>query len=203
MRVRRLAGAVILVTGCGGGGGTPPPPPVSSVTISPATAQSINVGGTVAFSAQTVPAGRTINWSTTDQSKVSLSAPSGAAVTATGVAAGSSQIRATSEGVPSTQVTVTVTAGGGPNPSTADVTATATDTFNPSTVAIAPGGTVAWTFVPNRDHNVTFAAGGPQPTGGNIPTTNNTTVSRNFPNAGTYNYFCTLHGGMNGTVNVQ
>ena len=196
-----------MVAGCGGGGGggggTPPPPPVSSVAISPAAAQSINVGGTVTFSAQTVPSGRSIIWTSSDLTKISLSATTGSPITATGVAAGSSQIRATSEGFPSTAVTVTVTAGGGPNPDQASVTATANDTFDPATVTIRPGGTVTWTFVPNRDHNVTFAAGGPQPTGGNISTTNNTTVARNFPNAGTYGYTCTLHAGMNGTVNVQ
>ncbi|MDQ3996731.1 MAG: plastocyanin/azurin family copper-binding protein [Gemmatimonadota bacterium] len=201
MRVLRLAGAVILVSGCGGsggGGGTPPPPPVTSVTISPATAQSINVGGTVAFSAQTVPAGRTINWSTTDPSKVSLSATTGASTTATGVAAGASQIRATSGTVQSAPVTVTVTGGGGTNPSTASVAATGT-TFNPSTVTIAPGGTVTWTFA--ETHNVTFGAA--QPTGGNIPDTPSGSVSRTFPTAGNFPYTCTLHAGMNGTVNVQ
>jgi plastocyanin len=205
MRVLRLAGAVILVTGCGGGGGggtpppPPPPPPVTSVTISPATAQSITVGGTVAFSALTVPAGRTITWSTSDQSKVSLSATSGASVTATGVAAGASQIRATSETVQSAQVTVTVTGGGGQNPSTASVSATASDTFNPSSVTIAPGGTVTWTFA--ATHNVNFT--GAEPPGGDIGDTPSGSVSRTFPTAGNFPYTCTLHAGMNGTVLVQ
>ena len=209
MRVLRLVGAVVVVTGCGGGGGggggTPPPPAVASTTINPSSAQSINVAGTVAFSAQPKDAQggnltRTVTWSTSDATKVSLSATTGASVTATGVAVGSSQIRATSETVPSTLVTVTVTPSG-PNPMTADVTATATDTFNPSTVTIAPGGTVTWTFVPAREHNVTFT--GNAPPGGTIGTTSNTTVSRTFPNAGSYPYTCTLHSGMNGTVNVQ
>jgi plastocyanin len=177
------------------------------VVINPSAAQSITVGGTVSFtaqpqSAQGSPLSRTVNWTTSDQTKVSLSATSGSAVTATGVAAGTSQIRATSDGVQSGQVTVTVTGGGGgPNPSTAAVTATTSDTFSPVTVAIAPGGTVTWTFTSAREHNVTFT--GTLPPGGNIGNSISTTVSRSFPNAGTYPYSCTLHQGMNGTVNVQ
>jgi plastocyanin len=206
MRVLGLVAAGVIVGGCGGGGngGTPPPPPpppVTSVTIAPATAQSINVGGTVAFSATTAPAGRTVTWTTSDQSRVSLSATTGASVTATGVAAGSSQIRASSGTVQSALVTVTVTGGGGggPNPSTATVSATANNTFVPATVTIAPGGTVTWTFV--IEHNVTFGTN--EPTGGDIPNTASGSVSRTFPNAGTYPYDCTLHPGMSGTVNVQ
>jgi plastocyanin len=211
MRVLRLVGAVVIVAGCGGGGdgggGTPPPPPtVASVVINPAAAQSITVGGTVSFSAQPQtaqgsPLSRTVSWTTSDQSKVSLSATTGTSVTATGVAAGTSQIRATSEGVQSTPVTVTVTAGGGPNPSTADVTATSpANTFSPATVTIAPGGTVTWTIVDT--HNVTFSGNAP-PGGSSPPALTNTTFARTFPNAGAYPYTCTLHQGMNGTVNVQ
>jgi plastocyanin len=208
MRVLPLVGAVVVVAGCGGGGdgggGTPPPPAVSSVVINPATAQPITVGGAVTFSAQPQSAqgtalSRAVTWTTSDQSKVSLSANTGTPVTATGVAAGASQIRATSEGVQSTLVTVTVTGGGGPNPSTADVAATAANTFVPATVTIAPTGTVTWTFA--ATHNVMFGTN--KPTGGDIGDTGSGTVSRTFPNAGTYAYTCTLHAGMNGTVNVQ
>lgn len=209
MRVRRLAAVALCAVGCGGGGdgggGTPPPPAaVSTVAITPAAAQSITVGATVPFSAQPRDAQgnnltRTVTWTTSDASKVSLSTTTGASVTATGVAAGASNVRATADGVQSAQVTVTVTAAG-PPPSSANVTATASSTFDPNSVTIAAGGTVSWTFVATPDHNVTFT--GPAPPGGNIPTTNSTTVSRTFPNAGTYPYNCTLHGGMNGTVTV-
>jgi plastocyanin len=208
MRVLGLVGAVVIVTGCGsggdGGGGTPPPPTVAIVAINPSAAQSIPVSGTIAFSAQPQGAGgsplsRTVTWTTSDQSKVSLSATTGASVTATGVAAGASQIRATSEGVQSSQVTVTVTSGGGPNPSTADVSATAANTFVPASVTIAPGGVVTWSFA--ITHNVTFGTN--KPTGGDIGNTDSGTASRTFPTAGTFPYTCTLHSGMNGTVNVQ
>jgi plastocyanin len=219
MRILRLVGAVVVVTGCGGGGGggTPPPPPppaIATVSIEPTTGQSINVGATVGFTAQTRDAqgnalsGRSVTWSTSDQTKVSVSpttgttTTSGVTTTATGVAAGSSQIRASAGTIQSALVTVTVTGGGGPNPSTADVTATGNDTFSPSAVTIAPGGIVTWTFTNVREHNVTFTASTPTPPQ-NIPNSINTTASRTFPNAGSYPYTCTLHAGMNGTVNVQ
>ncbi len=210
MRLVRLACVAVAVTGCGGGssgGGTPPPPAVASVVITPASAQSIAVGGTVQFSAQPQDAqsnnlSRTVTWTTSDAARVSLSATTGSPVTATGVAAGASNIRATSEGVPSTQITVTVTGGGGggPNPSSADVTAASpSNTFIPPTVTIAPGGAVTWTF--QAEHNVTFGTN--KPTGGDIGTQASGTAARTFPNAGSYPYTCTLHGGMNGTVTVQ
>jgi plastocyanin len=178
--------------------------------IEPGSSQSINVNATVGFSARPRDAqgntlsGRTVTWSTSDQAKVSVSpatgtsTSSGVNTTATGVAAGSSQIRATSEGVQSALVTVTVTAAG-PNPSTADVAATGSDTFVPPTVTIAPGGTVTWTFA--KEHNVVFGTN--KPTGGDIGITASGSVQRTFPNAGGYSYTCTLHAGMNGTVNVQ
>ena len=209
MRVLRLAVAAVAVTGCGGGdggGGTPPPPAVSSVTITPATAQSITVGGTVGFSAQAKDAqgnnlNRTVTWTTSDASKVSLSATTGASVTATGVAAGSSQITATSELKPSTAVTVTVAAPS----STANVVASSNaNTFVPDRVDIVANGTVTWTFG-SRPHNVIFSAS--KPPGGDIGTPSsgviNTTESRTFPTAGNFPYDCTLHAGMKGTVVVH
>jgi plastocyanin len=84
------------------------------------------------------------------------------------------------------------------------VTATAQNTFVPATVTIAPGGMVTWTFgaQPPEGHNVTFTGTTPTPPP-NIGNSINTTASRTFPNAGSYPYTCTLHAGMNGTVNVQ
>ncbi len=210
MRVYRFVGAALVVAGCGGGGdggggGTPPPAAVSSVAITPSAGQSVTVGGTVAFSAQPRDAQggnltRAVTWTTSDAARVSLSATTGASVTATGVAAGSSNIRATSDGVQSAQVLVTVTGGGAPPPASASVTATAASTFDPTSVTIRTGGSVTWTFVATPEHNVTFT--GAAPTGGNIGNTSGTSVSRTFPNAGAYPYNCTLHAGMNGTVNV-
>ena len=207
MRVLRLAGAAVVAAACGGGnGGTPPPPAVSSVTITPNAAQSINVGGTVGFSAQprdgqnNVLSNRTINWTSTDPTKVSLSGSTGSSVTATGLAAGSSQVYAASEGRESSRITVTVTPAA-PPPQQATVEATASSTFNPSSVTIAAGGTVTWNFAPTPPHNVMFTSSNVPP-GGDIGTTQNTSVPRTFPNPGSYPYTCNLHPGMNGTVIV-
>ena len=86
-------------------------------------------------------------------------------------------------------------------PQTASVAASATaNTFSPSTVTIARGGTVTWTFGA-RPHNVTFGATTGAPAG--VPTTTNAQVARQFPTAGSFGYDCTLHAGMSGTVVVR
>lgn len=77
----------------------------------------------------------------------------------------------------------------------------AANTFTPASLTIARGGTVTWTFGA-RPHNVTFAAaaGAPADSAGSIT---NATVTRTFTSAGTFNYECTIHSGMSGTVVVQ
>ena len=87
-------------------------------------------------------------------------------------------------------------------PNTVSVVASGTaNVFTPAFVAVARNGSVTWTF-PGIQHNVTFSgtAGAPA----NIPNTGNSTtpVLRSFTTAGTYNYTCTIHAGMNGTVIV-
>lgn len=69
--------------------------------------------------------------------------------------------------------------------------------FNPATATVAVGGTVTWTNNGAVAHNVT---------GGDFASTNLTPTqqfARTFPTAGTFNYSCTLHAGMSGTVVVQ
>ena len=78
----------------------PAPVPVASVTVSPATA-SLQVGGTVQFSAVTrdannnVLTGRVVTWLSTNTSVASVNSSTGMG---TAVGAGTTQIRATSEG---------------------------------------------------------------------------------------------------------
>ncbi len=56
---------------------------------------------------------------------------------------------------------------------------------------------MTWTFA--AQHNVNFStAGAPA----NIDNTSSGAVTRLFPNAGTFQYQCTLHSGMTGTVVV-
>jgi plastocyanin len=146
---------------------------------------------------QNVIQGATVTWSTSDAGIVSLSGTTGASVVATAVADGDATVTARSGTVEGT-IDLTVATGGG-FPNTADVTATAGATFAPASVDIAAGGTVTWTF--NALHNVTFAATAGAPS--DIPNTSTGSVPRTFPQAGNFDYQCTIHPGMNGTVVVH
>jgi len=71
--------------------------------------------------------------------------------------------------------------------------------FSPTSVTIVPTGTVTWSWTGGgygTPHNVTFtdADSGDMTSG---------SYSRTFANAGTYNYRCTNHIGMTGSVVVQ
>ncbi|MEP6690330.1 MAG: IPT/TIG domain-containing protein [Gemmatimonadaceae bacterium] len=88
--------------------------PVATITFNVASPLAIAKTGVISITATTKDAGgatltgRTITWTTSDASKVSLSPTTGATVSATGVEVGSSTITATSEGI-SAQITANVT----------------------------------------------------------------------------------------------
>jgi plastocyanin len=193
------------------GGGTGEPSVLTSIVISPPS-PSVTVGGTVQLTATALDqGGRTMTglpaaqWSTADASKATVSASG----VVTGVAAGTVGITARiTQGGTTREATVNVTVGGTttPPPSTgAPLTATVTtpgESFSPAAVTIRPGGTVTWQFTGSTRHNVTFS--GTAPTGGNIPDTDaGGSAQRTFSAAGTFNYTCTRHAGMNGSVTVQ
>ena len=101
--------------------------------------------------------------------------------------------------------------GAGTATATASVSAPQTDdgygsavfAFSPAAVSITRGGTVTWSNGSSTTlHNVTFTTGG-APTNVSNFTASTGTVSRTFPNAGTYSYQCTNHAGMNGSVRVE
>jgi plastocyanin len=72
--------------------------------------------------------------------------------------------------------------------------------FNPGTVTIKAGGKVTWTNDDSVGHDVTaddFESGSP----GGIE--GGSTFSHTFKKAGTYNYVCSVHPGMKGTVKVK
>ena len=72
--------------------------------------------------------------------------------------------------------------------------------FNPGTVSIKKGQTVIWTNDDSVGHDVTadgFKSGDP---GGIEP---GQTFQHKFPKAGTYQYVCSVHPGMEGTVKVK
>lgn len=69
--------------------------------------------------------------------------------------------------------------------------------FDPEAVEIASGGTVTWTHEGDIVHNVTFDDGEASET---LETGD--TYTRTFDEAGTFDYSCTFHPGMDGTVTV-
>jgi plastocyanin len=70
--------------------------------------------------------------------------------------------------------------------------------FSPQNVEVRVGGNVRWTNNDQVQHNAT---------GGNFATANlangQTSTAIIFNTAGTFNYSCTLHAGMNGSVTVR
>jgi plastocyanin len=68
--------------------------------------------------------------------------------------------------------------------------------FKPDTVSIKVGGTVRWKWEENVLHNV---HGGPFES----PNKSDGVFTHTFDKAGTYEYECTLHSGMTGTVEVE
>ena len=76
--------------------------------------------------------------------------------------------------------------------------------FDPTTQSIAPGEAVMWQWAGSNPHNVTWVE---QSGTGNSDTQSSGTYTRNFSTAGSYAYYCTIHGtattGMRGSVVVQ
>jgi plastocyanin len=84
--------------------------------------------------------------------------------------------------------------GGGAEVSEEDIT------FQPGEVTVGVGDTVTWTNNDSVDHDVTaddFSSGEP---GGMAP---GDTFEQTFEEAGTFDYVCTVHPGMEGTVVVE
>jgi plastocyanin len=87
----------------------------------------------------------------------------------------------------------------GTTSSTSDAVRVADNSFTPSATTVPPGTTVTWTWVGTReDHNVTFADGTASATQASG------TYQRTFAAAGTFPYYCTIHGTpMSGVVTVR
>lgn len=88
-----------------------------------------------------------------------------------------------------------------PPPPANTIAATNGLVFTPSTLTVAVGQTVTFTF-PGSAHNVFFDAKAGVPA--DIPGNNvNVSITRQFGTAGTYPFNCHIHPGMSGTVVVQ
>ncbi len=197
-----LAGLAACGGGDGGGGTTDPGGTQTLGSIVPsATALTLTAGQSQAL---TVTA-RDQNGATMPASGYTYtsSAPSVAQVSTSGRVVGLSAGPATvtvslTVGSVTRTATVAVTVSGA-LPNTATVAAGAvTNDFTPDLVAVARNGSVTWTFGATA-HTVEFSSAGAP---GFIPSSQNTSVSRTFGNAGNFNYTCTLHSGQNGAVIV-
>jgi plastocyanin len=205
-----LAGALSLVA-CGGGGGgddgggttNPPPQVLGSIELAPPAAtvrvgESVRLTPTAKTTQGTVISGATgYTFTSSDQARATVSATGDV----TGVAVGGATITAslTRDGV-TRSATSTITVNNDPFPTAVTVQAGDNNQFSPRTVTIARGGTVTWAFA-STIHNVVFGstAGAPQ----NIGNSSNASVARTFNTAGTFDYDCSLHAGMTGTVSVR
>jgi plastocyanin len=96
--------------------------------------------------------------------------------------------------------------GGGGVPDSAGALDTASvlifdNGYNPTSVIVAPGGSVTWVWTGNNAHGVTFDDGTISPS--TIQSVGSYTVR--FPRVGTFSFFCTVHGRTveSGTVTVR
>jgi plastocyanin len=203
MRTTRalIAGTLVTLAACGGGGddGGTAPAVFTTLAVSP-TSANLLVGGT-----QTItPTARDQNGGTmSGLTAVTYTTGSQAIATVTnagvvsGVAVGTTAITVSGT-IGTVTKTATVNVSVIVPGATASVDATLSSQFSPPTAFITRNGTVTWTFA--MQHNVTFdGAGAPA----DIPNTTTGSVSRTFPNAGTFAYHCTIHAGMTGSVVVQ
>lgn len=147
--------------------------------------------------------GVTVNWSTPAGcpaiSPVSSQTDAAGIATADRTLCGTSgpqTAQAAVTGLIGSPVTFTATAA-----LTAATITVTNNNFTPSSVTVRTGSTVTWTWnSSNVAHNVNFGGAGGAPT--NIPNTTSGSVDRTFDQAGVFNYQCTLHAGMTGSVTV-
>ena len=82
-----------------------------------------------------------------------------------------------------------------------------TNAFSPNPIQIQPGTTVVWSNNDNTPHTITSGMGLNDTNKGKAfdsgPIAIGKTYSHKFDVAGTYDYFCTLHPTMVGTVSVK
>ncbi|MSR22385.1 MAG: hypothetical protein EXR92_02400 [Gemmatimonadetes bacterium] len=91
--------------------------------------------------------------------------------------------------------------GGGGNPVATTSVSVQNNSFSPSAIRVTPGATVTWTWG-GRGHNVTWTGSNTTALQDSATRSSGTHQVTMPATAGTYNYECTLHPGMNGSVTV-
>ena len=209
MRLSTLLPVFALsLAACGGGGGdgggTNPPPSdvVNSVSLSRTNAtmrptEVITVTATARNSSGATVSGKTVQWTVTQTGTIVNIAPSGASVQITAAAVGTAQVTATIEGK-TASVAVVVT--NQPFPTTAAIQVT-NNAFSPATADVGTGAVVTWTWAQGAvEHNVNFTGPAGITAIGNRSTGSE---SRTFSVAGTYDFSCSIHAGMSGSLTVH
>jgi plastocyanin len=199
-RIAALLMVAATSAGCGSDGGSGIEKSVlTTVEVTPATATLFTVAPGNAVTLTVVAKdqnGHTMVGTPSFSSDNAAIADVSIGGTVTAVAAGTARITAslTIDGV-TKNGTTTVTAQVAP--ANATVVAPAT-VFQPATVDVQAGGTVTWTFG-STGHQVTFITPGAP---ADIPEFQNGSVSRTFPNNGTFYYQCSGPQ-MSGVVRVH
>jgi len=166
----------------------------SSRTLAPAATQALTVRAFDAQNNEVTGAGVP----TFGSSNTGVATVNGTG-TVTAVALGDATITATLVTVDGTRTAtsaITVSNQTAPNAATVALGA---QSFDPSIVDITAGGQVTWTNGSGVQHNVTFVASTIADIGNHTTGSN----ARTFPSAGTFDYQCTLHAGMTGSVIVH
>ena len=180
------------VTGNGNGNGNGT---VASVVVTPPSPTLTAIDDTVQLTATALNAslnaisGKTFAWASLDTDIATVGSSSGLV---TAVANGSVTVTATTDGIPG-QAVITVDA-------TPVSSVTVGDNFyNPSSLSVSSGTTVTWNWSGVAPHTVTFDDGI-----GSSGTQSSGIHTRQFTQAGTFGYFCTVHGAavMSGEVVV-
>ena len=201
-----------LSCGSGGGGTTPPGPPVDLLKHAAGDNQSwffnnplptalsvtaVDVDGravpnVVVTWAVTTANGGSVNplQSTTDANGIATTTDSISSVTLQKVSATFSGLAGP---VTFTEIATT--------PPTSAAVSVDDDHFTPQNSVVQTGHTVTWTWAGANSHTLTFTFG-PTPLPANQASQTSGTVQRTITAVGTYNYTCTNHAGMNGTVAV-
>jgi plastocyanin len=209
MKLRAAAGlaAMLVVNACGGGGGGPSGPPTGSTTGSLRGTVNDQNGAAVPSATVTLTAtGQTARTTTTNASgSYTFSSLPVATYTVTVTPPNGYQL-----GAGTGTTTVNVVAGQQANATTIVLSRNPTgppplavnvsmvdNAFQPPSIEVGVGGTVTFTNNGGTQHNAN---------GGTINTPNlNPGQSANevMATVGTFNYSCTLHSGMSGTIIVR
>ena len=96
--------------------------------------------------------------------------------------------------------------GGNPlqpgTPVVADTVTIADNAFGPAAVTVSPGGTVTWIWAGVNQHNVQWASGPGTLPAGSTTQASGTPYTVTFSDVGTYQFQCSVHSNMSGTVFV-